>query len=136
MAKRKDTPDLMSDMLGQPATPEPEPPETPPAPEPTPLRQPQPQSSRNRRMTSDALYSYVDGEKTQATLYLADDTHEDMEEAVTQLRRYVVKTLPDGKKKRALVTRSMLAEFALQEFISDLEENGIESFWSRLVSRL
>lgn len=122
MAKRKNTPDLMSEVLGSTDG--------------QTSESLKPRRSQNLSIASEALREYLDGGKTQATLYLADDIHESLEDAVTKMRRNLVRMVPDGKQKRTLVTRSLLVNFAVKEMLDDLEANGIEGKWGKLISGL
>ena len=94
-----------------------------------------PSKRQTVKMQSQRLREYMEGDKVKSTVYLSDETHEDLEFAVLKARQFLPKMLPkdEAKKKRGQVSRSMLIELALQDMLDDLEENGIES---RLGKRL
>ena len=118
MAKRKATPDLMGNILGGQAK----------SPEVQKSSSPDFQTSGDLSPLQ-RLKNYVSGDRTQATLYLSEATFEGLDEAQIRLRKLT------GKDKK-IITRSLIAEIALQASLADLEENGADSELARRLAEL
>ena len=91
-------------------------------------------SKRQNALPGRALTTYLEAEKVRSTIYFSEETIELLEAAQARLKRLVSKAA--GKEKRNLVTKSLLAEVALQIVLGELEEKGTESQIAKWLSEL
>jgi hypothetical protein len=114
MATRKPTPDILSDLLGEPSSSQ----HTG-----TPVHQP----TRTAADPSPRAPAILAGERLKATFYLDPDVLEQLEEAWHQLRK-LAKSPDRGK-----VSKSLIVEVALALALQELKAQGEASPLARIM---
>lgn len=125
MADRKETPDILGDLLGAG-----EPAEAPEEEASKPARQPrgktaEKQASKPAEEAREPAPAPPSGEKAKATLYFAPETIEALEAGWLQLRRLI------QTERRNQISKSSIVETALLIALEDLKKKGEKSQLAR-----